>query len=595
MRNDIQPSLQTVEQYFSKSEFYIPSYQRPYAWQVAQCDQLIEDINQHMENFDKDSQDNYFFGAVLIAQESGEDHDVTLIDGQQRTTTFMLLLKALLLKIESELAIQPQDDADGKRLIKRLNGLKEQIASLLFNMSEDELDDFVDGLSFPTVEMIKYINDSISEKYAFDMQAILLGRNFEEIKQNVHQIYRRQKDNRYTNFYKNFRYFYNTCNELSVLNCINFANHFIKNCQVITITSFNTDQAINIFNSLNGTGVPLTPIEVIVSKATASAAAASAADRKTFENNWQEIVEWADKSNLDLNTLMTHYIFTKLSQQNGTDRWNPGIRAFFNKNKELLNDDVVFTDDLKKILNTFLLTSETSIGRVVSQLNGNLRPFVSSYLFFRDDKRYIEYLMRIGILIELSELSYSHRLFKRFLEEINLLYSQVDTFSTESLIDKVREHIHLNFEYENVKQTLLESGVSNALIYVNEYLFATEHGINLKLDGNIDIEHIMPKSGINREHIMHDIGVDDPDEFREYAEKLGNKILLEAEINRGIGDAWFRTKKENHISKGNGYIGSKFPIAQSLVTYTKDTWTKEDIDLATEKAAKRIADFVFEL
>lgn len=93
MRNDIQPSLQTVEQYFSKSEFYIPSYQRPYAWQVAQCDQLIEDINQHMENFDKDSQDNYFFGAVLIAQESGEDHDVTLIDGQQRTTTFMLLLK----------------------------------------------------------------------------------------------------------------------------------------------------------------------------------------------------------------------------------------------------------------------------------------------------------------------------------------------------------------------------------------------------------------------------------------------------------------------------------------------------------------------
>lgn len=594
MRNDIQPSLQTVEQYFSKSEFYIPSYQRPYAWQVAQCDQLIEDINQHMENFDKDSQDNYFFGAVLIAQESGEDHDVTLIDGQQRTTTFMLLLKALLLKIESELTNQPQDDADGRRLIKRLNGLKEQIASLLFNMSEDELDDFVDGLSFPTVEMIKYINDSISEKYAFDMQTILLGHNFEEIKQNVHQIYRRKKDNRYTNFYKNFRYFYNTCNELSVLNCINFANHFIKNCQVITITSFNTDQAINIFNSLNGTGVPLTPIEVIVSKTTASAAAASAADRKTFENNWQEIVDWADKLNLDLNALMTHYIFTKLSQQNGTER-NPGIRAFFNKNKELLNDDIVFTDDLKKILNTYLLTSETSIGRVISQLNGNLKPFVSSYLFFRDDKRYIEYLMRIGILIELSELSYSHGLFKGFLEKINLMYSQVDAFSTESLIDKVREHIRLNFEYENVKQTLLESGVSNALIYVNEYLFASEHDMNLKLDGNIDIEHIMPKSGINRDHIMHDIGVNDSDEFREYAEKLGNKILLEAEINRGIGDAWFRTKKENHISKGNGYIGSKFPIAQSLVTYTKDTWTKEDIDLATEKAAKRIADFVFEL
>ncbi|MFX4129006.1 DUF262 domain-containing protein, partial [Enterococcus faecalis] len=80
----------------------------------------------------------------------------------------------------------------------------------------------------------------------------------------------------------------------------------------ITITSFNTDQAINIFNSLNGTGVPLTPIEVIVSKATANAA-----ERKTFESNWQAIVNKTDHSSLNLNLLMTHYIFVQLSQQHG--------------------------------------------------------------------------------------------------------------------------------------------------------------------------------------------------------------------------------------------------------------------------------------
>jgi hypothetical protein len=72
MRNDIQPALQTVKTYFEKSEFYIPTYQRFYAWQVSQCEQLIEDINLHMENFDDRSQDNYFFGAVFIARESGE-------------------------------------------------------------------------------------------------------------------------------------------------------------------------------------------------------------------------------------------------------------------------------------------------------------------------------------------------------------------------------------------------------------------------------------------------------------------------------------------------------------------------------------------
>mgnify|MGYP000941026555 FL=1 len=93
---------------------------------------------------------------------------------------------------------------------------------------------------------------------------------------------------------------------------------------------------------------------------------------------------------------------------------------------------------------------------------------------------------------------------------------------------------------------------------------------------------------------MLDVGFVTHEEFHEYAEKIGNKILLEADINRGIGDARFRTKRENSITSGHCYVGSKFPIAQSLAHYQNDTWTKDDIKLTTEKAAKRIADFVFE-
>ena len=589
MRNDIQPALQTVKTYFEKSEFYIPTYQRPYAWQVPQCEQLIEDINLHMENFDDSSQDNYFFGAVLIAQESGEEHEVTLIDGQQRTTTFMLLLKAILLKIEKDLEVLPSSDAEARRSVKRLNGLKEQIVTMLFNVSDDEKEDFVDGLYYPSEDRIKYLNHSISEGYASEMSTIMLGKDFNSIKENVHQIYRRQKDNRYTNFYKNFRYFYNMCSELNVLNFIRFSNHFIENCQVITITSYNTDQAINIFNSLNGTGVPLTPIEILVSQLIAKSP-----NKKMFESNWQEIVQRTDSSRLDLNALITHYIFVKLSEQNSTERRNPGIRAFFSKNKYLLNKDIVFTTELNKIINNFERVSDTINGQLISKLNGNLRPFVSSYLFFREDSVYLEYILRLGILVELSELSYSHSLFKGFLEEMNVMYSQVDSISEEELISKIRNHILTNFAYDDVKQILTESGISNSLLYVNEYLFAMEKGDEFNLEGKIDIEHIMPQSGLNRENIMLDAGFENQDEFREYAEKIGNKILLEADINRGIGDAWFRTKRENTITSGHGYIGSKFPKAKSLVNYVNDTWTKTDIESATEKAAKRIADFIFE-
>ena len=121
-----------------------------------------------------------------------------------------------------------------------------------------------------------------------------------------------------------------------------------------------------------------------------------------------------------------------------------------------------------------------------------------------------------------------------------------------------------------------------------------EKGDEFNLEGKIDIEHIMPQSGLNRENIMLDAGFENQDEFREYAEKIGNKILLEADINRGIGDAWFRTKRENSITSGHGYVGSKFPIAKSLVNYPKGVWTKAEIEKATERATRRIADFIFE-
>ena len=71
-----------------------------------------------------------------------------MIDGQQKPTTFMLLLKAILLKIEKKLELQPTLDTDARRLVRCLNCLKEQIVKMIFNVSDDEKDYFVDGLYY---------------------------------------------------------------------------------------------------------------------------------------------------------------------------------------------------------------------------------------------------------------------------------------------------------------------------------------------------------------------------------------------------------------------------------------------------------------
>lgn len=72
---------------------------------------------------------------------------------------------------------------------------------------------------------------------------------------------------------------------------------------------------------------------------------------------------------------------------------------------------------------------------------------------------------------------------------------------------------------------------------------------------------------------------------------------LEYNINRSLGNEWFRTKISSKITDKSGYIDSKYPIAKLLVEkykyVEKKFWEKYDIDKATDKACGRIVDFIF--
>ncbi|WP_019182114.1 DUF262 domain-containing protein [Microbacterium yannicii] len=71
----------------------VPVYQRQYRWDIGACEQLLADIRAVA---DLDDRHMHFIGSVLSsASGQGEDAELVLIDGQQRTTTLMLLVAAL--------------------------------------------------------------------------------------------------------------------------------------------------------------------------------------------------------------------------------------------------------------------------------------------------------------------------------------------------------------------------------------------------------------------------------------------------------------------------------------------------------------------
>lgn len=71
----------------------VPVYQRQYRWDIGGCEQLLSDIRAVA---DLDDHRMHFIGSILSsASGEGSDAELVLIDGQQRTTTLMLLVAAL--------------------------------------------------------------------------------------------------------------------------------------------------------------------------------------------------------------------------------------------------------------------------------------------------------------------------------------------------------------------------------------------------------------------------------------------------------------------------------------------------------------------
>ena len=102
MTNELDPQLQTVDQLFDDSgaTYTIPVYQRNFAWQAEQIEQLISDIQGAISDERKGNEEDSYFLGNLIVTRRGTGRNPTrpnfeVIDGQQRLTTLHLLLTFL--------------------------------------------------------------------------------------------------------------------------------------------------------------------------------------------------------------------------------------------------------------------------------------------------------------------------------------------------------------------------------------------------------------------------------------------------------------------------------------------------------------------
>ena len=613
MAKNIEPKLKKIGDYLKLEEdtvFTIPEYQRAYSWGIDNCDKLWQDINDFVES---ESKDRYFFGTIII---NCQDNDTKygLIDGQQRTTTFLLLLKALLVRIN--IAIErTASDEDSASLCRGLQERRRRIMGILYKAETEDISDKPDAAKDAEIcrRGIILENFSINEQYKTELSTILQATDYASAEARVIKIKYKQKDNRYTNFFRNFKFFYGKISELSDSQLNSIAKSITDNCEVIEIKSWQVEQAITMFNSLNSDGLPLYDSDIISAKLYAEAE--KRGKEKEFADLWKQlnncINELESTRIADINSILMQYMYyirtvnkETISETGAINVTTPGLRRYFTEvNKMPITNPIGMCSDMVKLVKVWKKVSEYPQMKVLLKFNENTKLFLASY-FFRFDEDNIteelvepilECLLRLFSLLELVDVGYSSKYFKTFLfgAEVKLVSKST---TVDAITQDFNEHIRSNWDKETIWAALHDYD-GNVLVYLNEFLFAKEKGLSFTLGTKYDIEHIMPYSGNNLQEIRKDAEIDSEEEFYGVVNKLGNKILLEEKINRAIGNEWFRTKVSTKLENKTGYIDSKYPIARALVSKyqsaNKPYWKKDDIMSTTDKASDRIVSFIF--
>lgn len=615
MPKNIEPELKGIGEYLRLNEgasFIIPEYQRAYSWGIEQCDKLWNDIVKYIEE-ENTVEDCYFFGTIILnCQEN--DQELLLIDGQQRTTTFLLLLKAFLIKINVMIGAT-KDDEDSKSFRRALCRRRENIMSILCKIHPDEISD--EPNNEEDIELLKRSrfllqNKSIREPFKNDFAQIMQAISLEEAEKNVATIKFKQKDNKYSNYFRNFKFFYGKLNEVSDLMINSMAKTFIERSEIIAIKSWNLEQAITMFNSLNSDSLPLNDADIISSKLYEVAKRSNcekefAVHWETFHKDAQEL----EKSKIaDIDAVLMQYMYYErakrketLSASGAVTVTTPGLRRYFTKIiTKTLSDPLKFSDGVSKLVKFWQDAYNFPCVQVLLKFNENAKLFLASYLYRFEGKiaeqeirPIAESLLKLFAILEVEDTGYSSKNFKSFLFKVQI--KMVDpNVPMQEIEQDFKQHILDNWKRDELARKI--SGYDkNMLVYLNEYLYAREHNLDFNLESKYDIEHIMPASGRNKQIIQKDAAIKDGDEFKELVNALGNKILLEYSINRSIGNEWFRTKISTTLKDKTGYIDSKYPIAKGLVEQYRKAeklyWTKTDIEKATEKAKDRITDFIF--
>ena len=512
-----------------KADFLIPDYQRPYAWGEKECQTLWDDIfafaipDEGRTRFDVNSE--YFLGPIVTFK--NDKLKLEVIDGQQRLTTIMLLLRAFFAKFGY------MKDENSIRTSKN-------IAECIWKTDE---------FGNPDMNQLKIGSEVATDKDKDEFLSIL--------KTGI------VTSNQKSKYAKNYSFFQNCIDDFLAKYPTYFAylpNRIINNCILLPIEAESQDTALRIFSTLNDRGMPLSDADIF--KAQFYKFYSKIDKKDDFIKKWKILEELTAKIFHPLNgtpmdelfTRYMYYVRAKLGIKSSTTE---ALRKFYEKDSyTLLKKTETFNNLIKlaKFWEDVLNQDDDRFSqRVLRRLfvlnyapNGMWTYFVSVYYMqnkdendLLDDEAFYNFLNKITAFIwTYAVINPGVNALRTpvYAEMVNIVNNNPVTFSDYKFEeDKVR-NVFNNFAFSNTRP------ITKSMLAW--WAFNNQKQELLSLETIFEIEHIYAKNRYDKDRSLKDV---------KNLEVLGNKALLEKRINIRAADYRFNDKAKYYY----GYINSR--------------------------------------
>lgn len=525
--------IMPMREFLSKT-LYIPTYQREYSWDEIELEDFWTDLALTAGN----EGDIHFFGQIVVHNDDAESKKLYIIDGQQRTITSVIFLKALQ-RVYSENEVV-RDTNDAKSVcedISSLLGRKTRKSNELhLSLGNEDQDYFANNIQTgnpdPSKKEKKKSQERMRKAYFYFLsriQAVVEKiEDSDEVLDKLDAIFEAFKDR--------FCVLYMEATKLS--------------------------EAFIIFETLNARGKDLETADLLKNYIFSRAN-----DVRAAEKQWFQMLD--DLDGIDPTRYIRHLWNSACEFSREKELYKRIAKTIDTpkKSREFLNEMATYAPvyhDLANPSDCVYFTDarlKDSLCALKNMKASAFYPLVIALVaqgFNESDTadvvETIETFVFRNFSIAGKVANSAETFFAKIAKEIS---DQVITQKTD-IQDRIREKMITDDEFTNLF-SLWKGSNSSSDKFVVRYIFRKMHSFlsetsEVVLDNNkVHIEHIMPQNG----ELWTDIT---PDDHEALLWRLGNLALLDASLNQEMQNKPFSEKKgffEKSEIKPNGEISNK--------------------------------------